>query len=132
VYLSKQQENFCENTGLVGVLISSICLIQHMVFMIPDWITFTIIGVYILCIAGFILLMKKMWLSPLILAISCSLIFILEIFMILSLAFSLVLVLLLIYLLIITVLLYVDGIASQLKKKNIAVKEEAATWSDIL
>lgn len=130
--LSKQQESFCENAGLFGVLISVACLVQHMVFMIPHWITFAIIAVYLLCITGFALLMKKMPAAPLLLVISAVLILLLGVFMMLALAFSLVLMLLLIYLIVISAVLYGGTTAVQLKKRSIALKEEAAKWNNII
>lgn len=131
-YLNKQQESFCENAGLFGALLSLACLIQHMVFMIPNWITFSIIPVYILCIVSFVLLMKKQPVAALLLIVSAALILLLEVFMMLSLAFSLVLILLLLYLCVIAVVLYVGGTAAQLKKRQLALKEEAAKWNNIL
>lgn len=130
--ITRQQESFCENAGLFGVMISIACLIQHMFFMIPGWITFTIIGVYILCITGFVLLMRKSAVALRLLFISAILIFLLEGFMILSLAFSLVLLILLVYLLIIVALLYSGDAQKELRKKAIAEKEEAAKWNGIV
>ena len=130
--LTRQQESFCENTGLFGVMMSVTCLGQHLFYMIPHWITFTIIAVYLLCIAGFVLLMKKSVVALRILFISSILIFLLEAFMLLTLTFSLVLLLLLIYLVIIVALLYTGDVQKQLKEKMIAEKEEAAKWNGIL
>lgn len=130
--LSKQQESFCENAGLFGVLISVACLVQHMVFMIPHWITFAIIAVYLICITAFILLMKKIAEAPLLLAISGILILLLGVFMTLALAFSLVLMLLLLYLIVICAVLYGGTTAVQLKKRSIAIKEEEAKWNNII
>jgi predicted membrane protein len=131
-HLTKQQESFCENAGLFGVMIAVACLIQHMIFMIPGWVTFSVIGIYILCITGFALLMKKSVIALRLLFISVILIFLLEVFMILSLAFSLVLLLLLIYLLIVVVVLYMGETQKQLRQKTIAEKEEATKWNGIV
>jgi flagellar biosynthesis protein FlhB len=131
-YLSKEQESFCENAGLFGALISLTCLVQHMVFMLPNWITYAIIGVYILSIVSFILLAKKNATAPLLLVISAVLILLLEVFMTLAVAFSLVLVLLLVYLVVIDAVLYIGGTAKQLKKRSTAIKEEAAHWDNLL
>ena len=90
------------------------------------------IAVYLLCIAGFVLLMKKSASAFLILFLSVVLVFLLEAFMLLTYTYSLVLLLLLLYLVIILMLLYTDGIPKQLKEKLIAEKEEAAKWNDIL
>ncbi len=127
-YLSKEQESFCDNAGLFGALLSITCLVQHLVFMLPHWITYTITGVYILSIVSFILLAKKNATAPLLLVISAFLILLLEVFMTLALAFSLVLVMLLVYLVVIDAVLYIGGSAKQLKKRSTALKEEAAEW----
>ncbi len=131
-YLNKQQESFCENAGLAGVLISFTCLFQHMVFMLPHWVMFVIIGVYSFCIAAFILLMKKAAIAPLLLLINAGLIFLIEIFMIFSLAFSPVIIILLIYIIVITIVLYMGTIPAQLKKRSLALKEEDALWNNVL
>ena len=130
--LTKQQENFCEIAGIFGVLISLSCLIQHLFFMIPHWITISIIGIYILCITGFVLLMKKSVAASPVLLISGILVFLLEILMMLSLTFSLVLGILMVYLIIIVALLYTGGVKTQIKKKSIAVREEKAKWNGII
>jgi len=130
--LSKQQENFCEISGIFGVLISLSCLIQHLFFMIPDWITISIIGIYILSITGFVLLMTKSIVASPILLISTILIFLVEVLMILSLTFSLVLIILMVYLIIIVAVLYAGDIQSQLKKKRMAARQEKAQWDGII
>lgn len=132
VTLTKQQESFCENAGLFGVMISVACLAQHLFFMIPGWVTFTIIGVYILCISGFALLMKKSVVAFRLLFISAILVFLLEAVMIYTLAFSLILFLLLVYVIVIVVLLFVGDTQKQLHKKALAEKEEAAKWDGIV
>ena len=130
--LTKQQENFCEIAGIFGVMISLSCLIQHLFFMIPHWITISIIGIYILCITGFVLLIKKSVAASPVLLISVILVFLLEILMTLSLTFSLVLMILLVYLIIIVALLYTGDVKTQIKKKRIAVREEKAKWDGII
>ena len=131
-FLTKQQESFCENGGLFGVMISITCLIQMMIVMNPHWIPFTIIGIYILCITAFVLLTKKSIHALRLLFISSILVFFMEGFMILSSTFSLVLLILLIYLIVIVALLYTGTIPQQIKKKNIAVLEEEQQWNNIL
>lgn len=127
-HLSKEQESFCDNAGLFGALLSITCLVQHLVFMLPHWINYTITGVYILSIVSFILLAKKNAVAPLLLIISAVLVLLLEVFMTLAMAFSLVLVMLLVYLVVITILMYAGGAAKQLKRRHTALKEEAAEW----
>jgi predicted membrane protein len=131
-YLNKQQESFCENAGLFGVMIAASCLIQMMVVMLPHWIPFTVIAGYIFCIIAFVLLMKKSAMAFRLLFISTVLIFLMEILMFFSLTFSLVLFVLLVYLLVIVLLLYMGEIPKRLQQKNIAEKEEAEKWNGIV
>jgi Ca2+/Na+ antiporter len=131
-YLNRQQENFCETAGLFDVMIAASCLIQMMVVMLPHWIPFTVIAVYIFCIIAFILLMKKSVMAFRLLFISTILIFLMEVLMFFSLTFSLVLFVLLVYLLIIVVLLYMGEIPKRLQQKSIAEREEAEKWNGIM
>jgi len=131
-FITRQQESFCENAGLFGVMISITCLIQTMIFMLPHWFPFTIIAVYILSITGFILLMKKSAHAFRILFTCTILVFLMEAFMLISFTFSLVLVILLTYLIIIVTLLYTGEFQGQLRKKNIAEREEEQKWNNIL
>ncbi|MEI9958565.1 MAG: hypothetical protein WDM90_20175 [Ferruginibacter sp.] len=73
--LTKSEESFCENAGLGGLLLSLTCLIQHLFFMEPHWITYSIMGIYILPITGFVLLMKKKANAPSLILVSMILIF---------------------------------------------------------
>ena len=130
--LTRQQESFCENAGLFGTMLSITCLAQHLFFMNPHWITFIMIAVYLLCITGFTLLMKKSASAFLILFASGVFVFLLEAFMLFTNTYSLVLLLLLLYLVIIIMLLYTGDIPKQLKEKLFAEKEEAAKWNNIL
>jgi predicted membrane protein len=130
--LTKQQESFCENAGLFGTMLSVACLIQHIVFMIPHWISFSIIPVYVLSIAGYILLMKKSVSALPLLLISAILVFLLEALLLFSLTFSLVLFLLLIYSIVIVVLFFTGNMQKQLRKKALAEKEDAEKWNGVL
>lgn len=130
--LSKQQESFCENAGLFGVMVAAVCLLQHLAFMNPHWITFSIIPVYILSIVGYILLMRKSPSALLLLIISTVLVFLLEILLLLSLTFSLVLFLLLVYSAVIVILLLMGDTQKQLKKKAQTEKEDAEKWNGVL
>lgn len=130
--LTKKQEAFCENTGIFGVLISATCLIQHIVFMIPGWLTYSIILVYLLSITGFIFLAKRSVSAYLIIFIGTILIFLVEALMILELTFSLVLLILLIYSVVIIVFMNIDGVQKQLKQKEMNEKAEKEKWNSII
>jgi hypothetical protein len=132
ITLSKQQESFCENAGIVGVLISLSCLIQHFIFVIPNWISNSIIPAYCLCIVGFILLAKKKAIAPKLLLVSSILVLVVEVLITFSFAFSLIILILLIYLIVIVVILLAGDISEKLKQKAIGEKAEADKWEGIL
>lgn len=131
--LQKWQESFCANAGLFGVLLSVTCLLQQLFFFSSHWIVFTAMAcIYGLCVVSFVLLIKKAPSAPLLLLVSGILIFLLEVFMMYSLAYSLALVLLMLYLCAVCTVLFVDGIPSLLKKRYALIKEEADKWEGVL
>ncbi len=131
-FLTKQQESFCENAGLFGVMISITCLIQMVMVMTAHWIPFSVIATYMVCIAGFVLLMKKSTDALRLLFIGTVLIFIMAALVLLSNIFSLLLLVLLAYLIAIVTLLFTGQIPAQLKKKRMAAIEEEQKWTSIL
>ena len=131
-FLTKQQESFCENAGLFGVMISITCLVQMVMMMTAHWIPFSVIGTYTICIAGFVLLMKKSTGALRLLTIGTILIFFMAALVLLSNIFSLLLFVLLAYLITIVTLMYTGQIPAQLKKKRMAAIEEAQKWNTIL
>ncbi|CAN5718045.1 hypothetical protein BH11BAC4_BH11BAC4_21540 [soil metagenome] len=131
-HLSESQESFCVNTGIFGILISASCMGQLFYFMIPHWISYTIIFVYILSITGFVQLTgKSVYAFPFLIA-STILLLILEALMLALLTFSLVLLILLMYSIVITVLIFTNEIQKKLKQKKLFEKEEKEKWSSLL
>jgi len=131
-YLTESEESFCENIGIFGVLISATCLFQAFVFMIPHWITYLIIVVYILSITAFVLLAKKSTIAfPLIIS-SIVLLLALEVFMFIALAFSLVLLMLLVYSMVTIVLLLLYEMPKKIRKQKNYEKAERERWDSIL
>ena len=131
-HLSESQESFCENAGIFGILLSATCLVQLFVFMIPHWITYTIMLVYLLSITGFVLLARKSPAAYPIILTSTILLFLLESMMFLLLTFSLVLLILLMYSIVITVLMLTNEIQKRLKEKKIFEKAEKDKWNSLL
>src|SRR4051812_6018322 len=131
-HLSEKQESFCETAGVFGVLITLTCLIQHLIFMVPTWITNTAIFMYLLSIVGFALLVKKSTKAFLILLISTILVFIMNDLIFLSQGFSPVVLILFLYSFVITVLIKTSQIQKQLKQKVAFEKEEKAKWKGII
>ena len=131
-HLTEGQEGFCENFGIIGILISVTCLIQAFIFMPPHWITYTIILVYLVSITGFILLARKSVRAfPTILAATIFL-FLLEALLLVLLTFSLVLLILLLYSIVIVALMLTNEIQKKLQEKKRFEKEEKEKWDGIL
>ncbi len=130
--LNRKQENFCENAGIAGELLSITCLIQHLVFMVPGWLTYSILIVYCMAIAGFVMLARKSHQAFWLLLAAAILLFIVTAFMILIKAFSLVVPLLLIYTVIIVAVLSLNGIQPSLKEKWLHQKSEDEKWNGII
>ena len=131
-HLSEKDEAFLSNMGIAGVLLTSTCLIQLILVMEGHWITFTIIGIYLLSLASYILMIKKSATAPPMLLVSAILIFLAEAFLILTLTFSLVLLLLLIYSAVTVALVYTSGIIKKLQQRDLAEKQERDNWKNII
>lgn len=131
-HLSEKDEAFLSNMGIAGVLLTSTCFIQLLLIMLAHWITFTIMGIYILSLAAYILMIKKSTISPLLLLISAILIFLVEAYMILAGFFSLAPLLLLIYSATTVILIYSSGVIKKLKQRDLAEKQERDNWKNIL
>ena len=130
-HLTKQQQSFCDNTGLGGVLLALTCLFQHLYLMIPNWFSVTMVVVYLFAIISFVFLMRKSVAAPVLLLISTILIFLQEAIMILGMAYSLVLLLLLVYSIVIVVLIFTSStkLQTNLKLHAAAKREEQQEWS---
>ena len=131
-HLSEKDEAFLSNMGIGGVLLTSACLFQHMLYMIGHWITFTILAIYLLTLASYILLIKKSVIAPPTLFISTVLVFIVESYLVLAMTLSLVLLLLLLYSVVTVVLIHTSGIIKKMKQRDLAEKQERDNWKNIL
>ena len=131
-HLTKKQESFCENGGIFGALISLTCLIQHLIFMVHGWITYSFIPVYLLSIIGFVLLARKSSKAYLVILISTVLIFVVEALMIIGLVFTVILLILWVYSVLIIVFIKVDHIQKQLYQKEKSEKAEREKWDGII
>lgn len=127
-HLTKRDEHFCETAGMFGLLLTACCLIQHLYFMLPHWISFSIIAVYIITIVGFTLLMRKSGAAFVVLLISAALVFLVEVTMIITLTFSLILIFLLLYVIIAVALGYASGVPANLRAQSVAKAADEAEW----
>ncbi|HMC99978.1 MAG TPA: hypothetical protein VKH37_07490 [Ferruginibacter sp.] len=130
--LSKQDESFLNNMGIAGVLLSLTCLVQHLIFMVDFWVSYLVIGIYIISLIGYIFMLKKAEAVTVLLLISTILIFLVQVYLVLSATFSLILLLLLAYSTITTVLLYSMSFPQKLRVYHLALREEENNWRGIL
>mgnify|MGYP000892157230 CR=1 FL=1 len=127
--LTKKEKNYCEYFGIFGTLLSATCLIQHLIFAIPNWLTYPMIPVYILSTIAFILLILQKPAALILLIITAAATAVIEFVYITHAAFSLVVLLLFLYSLIVVVLFYTESIPAKLKQKLAAEKAEADEWA---
>ncbi|MES2430440.1 MAG: hypothetical protein V4556_05845 [Bacteroidota bacterium] len=128
-YLNKKDVNFCENAGIAGLGMAFVCLCQHLYLMEPHWITFTMLGLYVMTIVSFIMLIRKSTLALLFLAISGGGILFTIAVMTISYAFSLVLVLLFLYILVIAAIGFSSDLLQNLKERKRLKDAEALEWA---
>jgi len=114
------------------VLISVTCLFQAFVFMIPHWVTYLIMVVYLLSVTAYILLAKKSVAAFPLIIVSVILLLALEVFMLVVLAFSLILLMLLVYSMVTIVLLLIYEIPKKLKQQRNYERAEKEKWDSVL
>lgn len=131
-FLTKQQQQFCDNAGIAGLLLAITCLIQHLIFMVPNWITYTIIFVYAGAVAAYILLMKKNAYAFTCLIVCSIVLFVLETYMLVAFVFSLVVLLLLLYTAVIAAVMYGFGLPERLKEYTALQNEEKKKWEGVI
>jgi len=132
-HLSQKDEAFLSNMGIGGALLTITCFIQ-LVLVMEDahWISFTILAIYLLALASYILMIKKSALAPPMLFASGVLIFLAEAYLILATTYSLVLLLLLIYSAVTIALVYSSGVIKKMRERDLAAKQESENWKNVL
>ena len=131
-HLSKAEESLLENTGTAGLVLTLACLVQILFYMLPHWINYLIIVLYIFVLVSYILLIKKKSISFLLLLIGTILIFVLEALALRFSIYSTLLLILSVYCVVAVVLLYMSDALKKLKMKNLDDRMEKDKWEDIL
>lgn len=123
--LSKLQQNFCETAGVIGIFISVLCFIQHLVLMSNHWVNFIALVVYACGIITFIALTKK-WhtTSGLIIASTAGLI----LFYLLFWPRAFLVLVFLGYTIIVSIIYYAGATNSHLYNRYLLRKEERKAW----
>lgn len=130
--LTIRQKNICEYGGVFGVLLSLTCLIQHLLFAIPNKLTNPMIPAYLLIITAFLLLALLKRVAMIFLIAGGVLCLIIEWRLYSNFAFSLVVLLLFLYNIIIIVVAYTEQIPQRLREMEMAKKSEEDYWQDKL
>jgi predicted ferric reductase len=127
--LNNREKTLCEYGGVIGALFSLTCLFQHLIFAIPNHITYPMIPAYLLAVTAFVLLAMQKSIAAVLLIISAVLSAVIEYIYIKNYTFSLVVVLLFLYEVIAVVALFTEDIPKKLKMKRAAEKAEQDTWA---
>jgi hypothetical protein len=125
---SSRDQDLCNYTGLFGVMISSVCLIQHFFITNPAWITGIIAAIYLFSIVSFVLLAIQRSVAPVLLIVVSILVLMAELIVLGHGLFSVILLLLCIYSLVVTIYIYVDGVPSRLAHRAAAKRIEEQQW----
>lgn len=126
--LTSSQQDTCTYTGVFGALLSTTCLIQHIVIMRDYWLAYAILGVYAFAIIAFVLLALQHWLAPWLLVASAILVLASELIHILTTLISVVVILLFVYHAVVIALLFVGNYHQALKAKAEAARREELDW----
>jgi hypothetical protein len=128
--LNERQQNFCTYGGTFGILITVTCLIQHFaVVAVSNWITSTIVVLYVLIVLFFLLLALQKSYSPYLVIAGAVFSLVIQYIWMRELSFSLAVLLLFIYHVIILVCLYTEQVPHRLKLKRKAELEEEQKWA---
>lgn len=126
--LSNRQKNICEYGGFFGALMSLICLIQHLIFAIPNWLTYPMIPAYVFAIIAFILLAAQKPVAQILLIITAVFLLIIEYVFTKHFSFSLIVLLLFLYTVVIVITLIAEQIPQRLREKQKNKNAEEDFW----
>jgi len=127
--LTNRQKSICEWGGLLGILLSLTCLIQHLAVVIPNEVTNPMIPEYFFAIIVFLLLCFQKSYAPLLIIISAIYAAIIEYLWMAHESFSLVVMLLFIYHIVTIVIIYTEQLPQALRQKRIVEKQERDNWA---
>src|SRR5689334_8913914 len=113
--LTNRQKNICEYGGAFGAVLTVVCLIQHLIFAIPNRVTNPMIPVYLFLIIAFILLAIQKRIALVLLIIGAALTSIIEYIWMIHASFSLVVLMLFLYNVIIIITIISERIPQTLK-----------------
>lgn len=127
--LTNSEKNLCEYGAALGVVLTLICLVQHIIAVIPSHITNPMVPAYVFTIIAFILLGFQKPIAVVLLIISAGFSAIIEYLWITHYSFSLVVMLLFIYHVVAIVVLFMQDIPKKIKVKRAAEKADRDMWA---
>jgi len=130
--LTNRQKNICEYGGGFGAVLTLVCLIQHLIFAIPNKITNPMIPMYIFIIIAFILLAIQKQIALILLIIGAALTSIIEYLWMTHYSFSLVVLLLFLYNVLIIITVFSERIPQTLKQIQQTRQAEDNFWREKL
>ena len=123
-------KNICEYCGGFGALLSFVCLVQHLTFAIPSYITNPMIAEYFFAIVAFLLLALKKTIAPVLIIVSGVLSAVVVWLWMTHYAFSLVVSLLFVYHIAIVIVIFESKLPQKLKEKRRLELEEEKFWEN--
>jgi hypothetical protein len=127
--LTERQQNFCTYGGTFGILITITCLIQHFVVAISNWLTNSMVLLYVFIAFFFLLLALQKSIAPVLLIVGGVFALIIQYTWLKALSFSLAVLLLFVYHVILLVALYTEQVPEKLNLKRKAELEEEQKWA---
>lgn len=126
--LTKNQQEFCTWGGVFGALISAAAMIQHMVFMIPNTVTYLMLIPYLFIIFSFCMLAAQKVAASVLLVIASVFALGISVLFILGGAISPLVSIQLIYCIIVTSYLFMENIQEKLRRKQALEQAEEDLW----
>ncbi len=126
--LTKNQQEFCTWAGVFGALIAAAAMIQHMVFMIPNTVTYLMLIPYLFIIFSFCMLAAQKVAASVLLVIASVFALGISVLFILGGAISPLVSIQLIYCIIVTSYLFMENIQEKLRRKQALEQAEEDLW----
>lgn len=126
--LTKGQQEFCTWAGVFGALIAAASMIQHMIFMIPNTLTYLMLIPYLFIIFSFSMLAAQKVVASVLMVIASVFALCIAALIIFGGAFSPLVFIQLIYCIIVTSYLFLENIQEKLRRKQALEQAEADLW----
>ncbi|MFY7898614.1 MAG: hypothetical protein ACOVNY_00430 [Chitinophagaceae bacterium] len=126
----KSDETLCATLGTIGAALSATCLYQHLMFMIPFWVTYILAFIYLFAFICYILLAKRNRFAPLLIIVVAICMFLDSILLLYTVTISPIVLLFTGFNIISVLVIFTVGLPKRLNQYYLQQKEEDAYWED--